>query len=69
MGIGSYEGHLARLEVEVHAIHHGAQLVVGRGEDGLVDTSNEHIYVHKYLLVLGTYALHCGVAYGAGSRD
>ena len=69
MSIGSYEGELALLEVEVYTIHHGTKLVICRCEDGLVDASDKHIYIECNLLVLGADSLHCGVANSACTRD
>ena len=69
MSICSYEGEFALLEVEVHAIHHGAELVVSRCEDCLVDACDEHVYIEENIFALCTDCGHCGVANSACARD
>ena len=67
--VGSHERQCPGCEVDVDAVHHGAQLVVGRGEDGLVDAVHEHVHIQPELLLLGAQLRHGGIAHGAGAGD
>ncbi len=69
MRVGGHESQAARFEIEVYAVHHRAQLIVGRGEYRLVDTGYERVDVEQYLLALGAYGLHCGIAHCACTRN
>ena len=69
--VGSHERQRLGLQVDVDAVHHGAQLVVGRGKDGLVDAVHQRIDVELDLLLFGAQLRHGGIAHGrrAGNRE
>ena len=46
----TYECKHRRGQVDIDAVHHGTQLVVGRGEDRLVDPVHHHVHIERQLL-------------------
>ena len=56
-------------QIDIDAVHHGAQFVVRRGENRLVDAVHEGVDVEAQLLFLGVQLRHGGIADGAGSGN
>ncbi len=69
MRVGGHERERLGAEVEVDAVHYGAQLVVGGGEYGLVDAVDQHVDVQHEVFTLVAEALHGGIAHRVGARD
>ena len=67
--IGSDERQRLGGDIDEDAVHDGAQLVVGRGENGLVDAVDQQVHVQRQLLLLGAQLRHGGIAHGAGAGD
>ncbi len=69
--VGAHERQRAGRQIDVDAVHHGTQFVVGRGEDRLVDAVDQRIHVHAQLLLLGAQLRYGGIAHGArtGNRE
>lgn len=45
VGVGRHEGDRLRFDVDVHAVHHRAELVVGRRENRFVDARKQQVRV------------------------
>ena len=69
VGVGSDEGERRGAEVDEDAVHDGTQLVVGRGENRLVDAVDQHVDVELELLLLGAERRNGGIAHGAGAGN
>ena len=69
MRIGSHERQRVGRQIDIDAVHHGAQFVVRRGENRLVDAVHEGVDVEAQLLFLGVQLRHGGIADGAGSGN
>ena len=67
--IRAHERERVLRDADVDAVHHGPQLVVGRGEDGLVDAADERVHVERKLLLLGAQLRHGRIAHGARARN
>ena len=65
VGVGTHECKHRRGQVDIDAVHHGTQLVVGRGEDGLVDAVHEHVHIQPELLLLSAQLRHGGIEPGS----
>jgi len=69
VGVRADEGERGGLQVDVDAVHHGTQLVVGRGEDRLVDAVDERVDIQTQLLALGVELRDGRIAHGTGARN
>ena len=69
MRIGGDEDVLRRSEVDEDAVHHGPKFVVGRGEDGPVDTAQKHVHIESELLRIVGERLGGRIAHAGGTRQ
>nr|DAR47933.1 MAG TPA: hypothetical protein [Caudoviricetes sp.] len=67
--VRAHESEQLGCEVDIHAVHHRAQLVVRRCEDGLVDAPDQGIHVERDLAVFCAERRHGGIAHGAGAGN
>ena len=69
--IGSNKGYLARLDINKNAVHHRAQLAIGRSKDCFINAINQHIGIHIQLHLSIRQHRNRGVAQTrqTGNRD
>ena len=69
VGVGTHECKHRRGQVDIDAVHHGTQLVVGRGENRFVDAVHQHVHIERQLLAIGRKSRDRRIAHGAGAGN
>ena len=69
VSISTYEGGSLGLDIDEYAVHYGAQLIVSRCENGLIDTCDQSVNIELNLLLILGQCRQCRIAHTRYARD